>query len=119
MIRVQDDRLLGNAQDTVARIATEQGAGKIVVGVPVRLDGHATAQTEYTLKFVEALRGATALPVEQWDERLTSAQAERAMLEDDVSRKKRRANIDKLAAQLMLQSYLDAKNGEVMEEQKE
>lgn len=92
----------------VARIASERGARKIIVGVPLKLDGQASPQTEYTLKFIVGLRDATTVPVEQWDERLTSVQAERAMLEADASRKTRRANIDKLAAQLMLQNYLDA-----------
>jgi putative Holliday junction resolvase len=92
------------------RIATEQTAGKIVVGVPRRLDGTASQQTERTLAFIESLRRATSLPVVPWDERLTSKQAERALLEGNVRRKDRREKIDQLAAQLMLQSYLDAQN---------
>lgn len=94
----------------VAQVAQERGAGKIVVGLPLRLDGLVSEQTERTLLFIAKLEAATALPVARWDERLTSVQAERAMLEGDVSRKKRRENIDKIAAQLMLQSYLDACN---------
>lgn len=92
------------------RVARQRGVGKIVVGMPRRLDGTASAQTERTRAFIEALRQATALPVESWDERLTSVQAERALIEADVSRKARKQKIDKLAAQIMLQSYLDATN---------
>jgi putative holliday junction resolvase len=92
------------------RVATEQAAGKIVVGVPRRLDGMASEQTERTLSFIESLKRATALPVVQWDERLTSKQAERVLLEGNVRRKDRKEKIDQLAAQLMLQSYLDAQN---------
>ena len=94
----------------IVRIATERGAGKIVVGIPVRMDASASPQTERTLQFLVALRGATPLPVDRWDERLTTVQAERALIEGNVSRRDRREKIDKIAAQLMLQSYLDAHN---------
>jgi putative holliday junction resolvase len=94
----------------VLRAATERGAGKVVVGVPRRLDGTVSEQTERTLAFIESLKRATKLPVVNWDERLTSKQAERALIEGNVRRKDRRGKIDQLAAQLMLQSYLDAQN---------
>lgn len=94
----------------VLRVARERGAGKIVVGVPRRLDGTASAQTERVQRFIGALKQATTLPVEGWDERLTSVQAERALLEGEVRRKERKEKIDTVAAQIMLQSYLDATN---------
>ena len=94
----------------VARIGAERNAGQIVVGVPLRLDGTPSEQTERTLAFVEELQRATTLPVVKWDERLTSVQAERVLLEGNVRRRERKQNIDKLAAQIMLQSYLDATN---------
>ena len=94
----------------VARIGEERQAGKIVVGVPLRLDGTSSEQTERTLGFIVELQRATTIPVVKWDERLTSAQAERVLLEGNVRRSKRKQNIDKLAAQIMLQSYLDATN---------
>ena len=94
----------------IARIATERNAGKIVVGVPLRMDGTRSEQTERTLAFITALRLATTLPVVEWDERLTSVQANRALLEGNMRRSKRKENIDKVAAQIMLQSYLDATN---------
>jgi putative Holliday junction resolvase len=94
----------------VARIGDERKVGKIVVGVPLRLDGTASEQTERTLAFIAELQRATTLPVLKWDERLTSVQAERVLLEGNVRRSKRKQNIDKLAAQIMLQSYLDATN---------
>ncbi len=92
----------------VVRVATERGAGKIVVGVPVKLDNTHSPQTERTLAFIKQLSEGTTLPVARWDERLTTAQAERVLIEGNVQRKDRREQIDKLAAQLMLQSYLDA-----------
>ncbi len=99
-----------SAMADLLRIATDQAAGKIVVGLPRRLDGTASEQTERTLSFIDSLKQATSLPVIQWDERLTSKQAERVLLEGNVRRKDRKEKIDQLAAQLMLQSYLDAQN---------
>lgn len=98
----------GGANEVV-RVATERGAGKIVVGVPRRLDGTSSEQTERARKFISALKQATALPVEDWDERLTTAQAERVLLEGDVRRAQRKEKRDQLAATILLQSYLDAK----------
>ncbi len=76
----------------------------------MRLDGKPSEQTERTLAFIAGLRRATTIPVVPWDERLTSVQAERALLEGNVRRSERKLKIDKLAAQIMLQSYLDATN---------
>jgi putative Holliday junction resolvase len=92
----------------VVRVATERGAGKIVVGIPRRLDGTVSEQTERTQEFMDALKRATPLPVEGWDERLTTAQAERVLLEGDVRRAQRKQKRDQLAATILLQSYLDA-----------
>jgi putative holliday junction resolvase len=93
----------------VLRVATERGAGKIVVGLPRRLDGTASDQTKRTQEFIDALRRATTVPIEDWDERLTTAQAERVLLEGDVRRAERKQKRDQLAATILLQSYLDAK----------
>jgi len=92
----------------VLRVAAERGAGKIVVGLPRRLNGAASEQTEQADRFRAALQAATNLPVEAWDERLTTVQAERALLEGNVRRSERKQKRDALAAQIMLQSYLDA-----------
>ena len=92
----------------VIRVATERQAGKFVVGLPCRLDGTASEQTALTAAFVAALERATTLPVARWDERLTTAQATRVLIEGNVRRKDRKEKVDQLAAQLMLQNYLDA-----------
>jgi len=94
----------------VVRVATERGAGKIVVGVPRRMDGTHSEQTKRALAFISALEQATTLPIAKWDERLTTAQAERVLLEGDVRRSKRREKRDQLAATILLQSYLDAQS---------
>jgi len=93
----------------VVRVATERRAGKIVVGVPRRLDGTSSAQTKNAELFIVALRLATTLPVEGWEERLTSVEAERVLLEGDVRRAERKQKRDQLAATILLQSYLDAR----------
>ena len=92
----------------VVRVATERGAGKFVVGLPRRLDGTASEQTENTQAFIAALERATSLPVVRWDERLTTAQATRVLIEGNVRRQDRKEKVDQLAAQLLLQNYLDA-----------
>ncbi|HVM62610.1 MAG TPA: Holliday junction resolvase RuvX [Verrucomicrobiae bacterium] len=107
---------LATVSRELARLCETRKVGKIVVGVPLRLDGKHSEQTERTLAFIAELRRATTIPVAQWDERLTSVQAERALLEGNVRRADRRQKIDKLAAQIMLQSYLDATNPPPAEE---
>ncbi len=101
----------------VVRVATERGAGRIVVGVPRRLDGSSSPQTEKTFQFIAALEQAIQKPVVRWDERLTTVQAERTLIESDLSRRERKEKIDTVAAQLMLQSYLDAANQPPIEDE--
>ena len=93
----------------VKRVCDEQGVGHIVVGLPINMDGSRGPRAQTTLEFVERVREAVDVEVETWDERLTSVQADRLMLAADLSRKKRKKRIDRLAAQIMLQSYLDAR----------
>ena len=95
---------------TVLELVQRRQAGAIVVGLPLQLDGRSSPQTERTRRFIAALQRVSPVPVERWDERLTTAQAERVLIEGGVRRRDRREKIDQLAAQLMLQSYLDAKS---------
>jgi putative Holliday junction resolvase len=92
----------------LVKLAAEREAGKIVVGVPRRLDGSVSEQTDRALSFIATLQQATSLPVVKWDERLTTVQAERALLEGNVRRSDRKAKRDQIAATILLQSYLDA-----------
>ena len=104
--------LSGKATDAlcreVAQIANENRVDQIIVGVPVRLDGTNSKQTEMVIAFIKRLQEVTVIPVKRWDERLTSVQAERFLLAADVKRSKRREVRDRVASQMMLQSYLDA-----------
>lgn len=86
---------------------------KIVFGLPLRFDGSISSQTEKTLAFVDSLKKETeGVELIPWDERLSSKQAETILIEADLSRKKRKKFIDKLSAQIILQSYLDAHSEE-------
>ena len=82
----------------------------VVAGLPKHLSGDEHEQAEKNEVLCNALR-EQGIKIEYFDERLTSAAAERAMIEADLSRKKRKQNIDKLAAEIILQDYLDRKNG--------
>ncbi len=93
--------------EAIAAIATERETRTIVVGLPLNQHGQPGPQAEKTLLFVEALRHAVAGEIVTVDERFTTAFAQRALVQADVSRKGRKKVIDKLAAQQILQTYLD------------
>lgn len=82
----------------------------IVVGLPKNMNGTIGPRGELCQSFAESLREALQLPVHMWDERLTTVSAQRTLIEADVSRKKRKQVIDKMAAQLILQGYMDFKS---------
>jgi putative pre-16S rRNA nuclease len=79
----------------------------IVVGLPKNMNGSLGPQAQKTLAFMDRLRQACGLTVTAWDERLTSQAAERALLETNTSRRRRKAVRDRVAAQFILQSYLE------------
>lgn len=79
---------------------------KIVVGLPKNMDGSLGKQAEFVLGWIEDFKNKIQLPVETWDERLSTVEATKTLLKADLSRKKRKGVIDKLAAVLILQGYL-------------
>jgi len=91
----------------LAAIIRQFEIGKIIVGLPKNMDGTLGRQAEKVLKWVDALKGKIEIPVATWDERLSTVGASRVLLEADVSRRKRKKVIDKVAAVLILQGYLD------------
>ena len=95
--------------ERLAALVAEHDVIRIVVGMPLGMDGSRGERVRLTEVFMERLRRATGRPVEAWDERLTTVQAERALLEGDVSRRRRRGVIDQVAAVILLQSWLDAR----------
>ena len=84
---------------------------EIVVGYPLRMSGAEGIQSEKMQRFAEELRQKFGLPVHLWDERLTSAQANRVLRETDMSIKRRGEVVDQMAAVLILQSWMEAKSG--------
>ena len=94
--------------DRVAAEAVARGASLIVVGIPRNMDGSYGPRAEVIRAFVGYLTERTALPIELWDERLTTVEAHRILSASDVGGKRRRAVVDTLAAEIILQSYLDA-----------
>jgi len=98
----------GQEYKRLAEIVRENQPEKIIYGLPLRLDGSFSLQTEKTLAFIEQLKKVVDLPLIPWDERLSTIQAENILLMADLSRKKRKKLRDKLSAQIILQSYLEA-----------
>ncbi|RAV21916.1 Holliday junction resolvase RuvX [Paenibacillus contaminans] len=90
-------------------IMAEYGVAEIVVGLPKNMNGTVGPRGEICIAFAEHLKQTLQVPVHLWDERLTTVSAQRTLLEADVSRKKRKLVIDKMAAALILQNYMDAK----------
>jgi putative holliday junction resolvase len=95
--------------ERLAEIARRSEAGRIVVGLPRRMDGSLGPEAKSARELATQLRRSSKLPVELVDERLTTAAAERSLLETGMRRRKRRANIDRVAAAILLQSHLDSK----------
>jgi putative Holliday junction resolvase len=89
------------------QLAQEHGVGGLVVGLPINLDGTEGPRAQATRAFTRNLSSLTDLPILLWDERMTTAAAERTLLEADLSRRRRSEVIDKVAATLILQSALD------------
>jgi putative Holliday junction resolvase len=95
----------------LADMARRHEAGRILVGLPRRLDGSFGPEAQAARKLADAIREAAGVPVELVDERLTTAQAERSMIAGGVRRARRRSTIDRVAATLLLQSHLDRRHG--------
>ena len=99
-------------RDTAAEIlaiARKEGAGGLVVGLPLAMDGTVGPAAQAARDWALALSDATALPVALWDERLSSAAVNRFLIgEADLSRRKRATAVDRMAAAWMLQAALDA-----------
>jgi putative holliday junction resolvase len=89
------------------RLAEEHSVAGFVLGLPTNLDGTTGPRVQATRAFAKNLNRLTPLPILLWDERLSTAEAERTLLEADTSRKRRAAVIDKLAATIILQGALD------------
>ncbi len=85
-------------------------AEQVVMGIPLNMDGSRGPAAFKVEEFARRLKGRLKVPVAFWDERLSTIAAQRVLLEGDVSRRGRREVIDKMAAVVILQNYLDSKN---------
>lgn len=92
----------------IAALCEARGVTQIIAGLPLNMDASEGPRAQATRSFASALEKATGLPVTFWDERLTTVAANRTLLEADVSRARRREVVDQLAAQLILQGWMDA-----------
>jgi putative holliday junction resolvase len=95
--------------DAITRLARDEEAGRIVVGLPVDMRGHEGDAARGARAMAQAIADATGLAVELWDERMTSQVAARALASSEVRGKKARGRIDEAAAVAILQSWLDAR----------
>jgi putative Holliday junction resolvase len=91
----------------VGEIAREYQVKKVIVGLPLEMSGKEGKQAKKVIEFIAKFCHKVELPVETWDERLTTSAAERHLLEANLSRTKRKQIIHKVAAQEILQDYLD------------
>ncbi|HXZ33883.1 MAG TPA: Holliday junction resolvase RuvX [Terriglobales bacterium] len=95
--------------DQLETIIRTLDVGEVVVGYPLRMSGSEGTEAEKMQRFAEQLRQRFQLPVYLWDERLTSTQANRVLRETDMSISRRRQVVDRMAAVLILQSWMDSR----------
>jgi putative holliday junction resolvase len=96
--------------DEIGKIIKENEVGKVVVGLPKNMNGTIGPRGEASQFYASQLEEQFGVQTILWDERLTTVAAERVLLEADVSRKKRKKVIDKMAAVMILQGYLNSQN---------
>jgi putative holliday junction resolvase len=92
----------------IGDIIREFEVARVVVGLPKNLDGSLGTKAKEIMRFADSLRDTTGVPVDLWDERFSTDEAHRIFDMAAVKRKKRRGSIDMMAAQIILQGYLDA-----------
>jgi len=91
-------------------LAAEYAVVGVIVGHPISHAGEETEMSRRVVRFAQELRARLALPVDLWDERMTSLEADRSLRESNLGGKKRRQARDRVAAQILLQSYLDRRH---------
>jgi len=102
----------GDAEDLrrIRRIADERGVSAVIIGLPKNMDGTIGRQARRVMAFAVKIEATLDVPVVHWDERLSTVAAERILIQADVSREKRKEHVDKLAAAVILQGYLDSED---------
>jgi putative Holliday junction resolvase len=95
----------------IGELVAEHGVTVVVVGIPMSMSGERGPRAQHAAAFAQALRGAVAVPVELQDERLSTVEAERSLRSAGVLGRRRRAVVDRAAAAVILQSWLDSRGG--------
>ncbi len=95
--------------EEILRLIEEHSIKMIIVGMPVNMNGTLGPRSEETQRFIDKIKDKVPVPVETWDERLSTAAVTRVLIEGDTSRAKRKTVVDKLAASYILQGYLDSR----------
>lgn len=109
-LEVIERRKEGAELKRITELVSQHEVEEVVVGLPKNMNGTIGPRGEICKAFAEQLHEMLQVPVHLWDERLTTVSAHRTLIEADVSRKKRKGVVDKMAASLILQNYLDSKS---------
>ncbi|MCM1049177.1 MAG: Holliday junction resolvase RuvX [Clostridiales bacterium] len=107
IIRRKEENKLRRTLARIEELAMQYEVGEIVLGFPKNMNDTIGDRAELSLEFKEKLERRTGLPVTMWDERLTTVAADKAMMEAGIRREHRKDYVDKIAAVLILQGYLD------------
>ena len=99
--------------EKLRRLAQENEVHEVVVGQPLHMDGQPSPQSQKVARFAEQLRKVLDLPIIFWDERLTSFEAEQHLEQMGLNWRQRREQVDKIAAMIILQNYLDSRPGQI------
>ncbi|WP_099158608.1 Holliday junction resolvase RuvX [Virgibacillus ndiopensis] len=105
-----DENDITSADDELKEILAQHEVEKAVIGLPKNMNGTIGERGEASERYARHVEETHQIPTVLWDERLTTIAAERVLLEADVSRKKRKKVIDKMAAVMILQGFLESKN---------
>lgn len=111
IIRRKEENKLRQTLARIEALIVEYEVQEIVLGCPKHMNGSEGVRVELTREFQEKLERRTNLPVTLWDERLTTVAADRVMMEAGVRRENRKDYVDMIAATLILQGFLDRRNG--------
>jgi putative Holliday junction resolvase len=104
-----NEQEIASADSALKEIIAEHDIGKAVIGLPKNMNGTIGDRGKASETYAQHVKAVHGIPVEMWDERLSTIAAERVLLEADMSRNKRKKVIDKVAAVMILQGYLDQK----------
>lgn len=107
IVRRKSEHKLRQTLARIEEIAKEYSVEKIVLGFPKHMNNDIGERAEKSLEFKEMLERRTGLPVVMWDERLTTVEADRTMMETGIRRENRKEYVDMIAAVFILQGYLD------------